>query len=159
MGMSETEMARVVAGTAAVTKSAKIRALATAGYSRADIAKFVGCRYQFVRNVLVDDERKAERAQRSAEVAHAADAGNSMKVKLDGEGRVAIPPSVRQALGLKPGDTLIVSAEDGDLHFLSIPSAIRKAQAIVRKFVPEGVSLADELIDDRRREAENGQSN
>jgi vacuolar-type H+-ATPase subunit H len=29
-----------------------------------------------------------------------------------------------------------------------------RAQAIVRSFVPEGVSLADELIAERRREAE-----
>jgi vacuolar-type H+-ATPase subunit H len=29
-----------------------------------------------------------------------------------------------------------------------------RAQAIVRSFVPEGVSLAEELIADRRREAE-----
>jgi vacuolar-type H+-ATPase subunit H len=29
-----------------------------------------------------------------------------------------------------------------------------RAQAIVRQFVPEGVSLADELIAERRREAE-----
>ena len=154
MGLAEAEMARVVAGLAAVTKSAKIRALAKAGYRRADIARFVGCRYQFVRNVLVDDERKAERA-RSVEAAPAGDDVNSMKVTVDGEGRVAIPQAVRQVLGLKPGDTLIASAENGELHFLSIPAAVRKAQAMVGKFVPENVNLVDELLDERRREAEN----
>ena len=158
MGLAEAEMARVVAGLAAVTKSAKIRALAKSGYRRADIARFVGCRYQFVRNVLVDDERKAERKAeraRSVEAAPAGDEGNSMKVSVDGEGRVAIPPAVRQVLGLKPGDTLIASAENGELHFLSIPAAVRKAQAMVGKFVPENVNLVDELLDERRREAEN----
>ena len=37
--------------------------------------------------------------------------------------------------------------------FLLTP-AIARAQAILRRYVPEGVSLADELIADRRREAE-----
>ncbi len=32
--------------------------------------------------------------------------------------------------------------------------AIERARAILRKYVPEGVGLADELIADRRREAE-----
>lgn len=35
------------------TKSAKIRALNAAGYSRSEIAKFLGVRYQHVRNVLI----------------------------------------------------------------------------------------------------------
>ena len=35
------------------TKSSKIRKLAAAGHSRADIAKALGIRYQHVRNVLV----------------------------------------------------------------------------------------------------------
>jgi hypothetical protein len=36
------------------TKSAKIRALAAEGYSRADIARFLGIAYQHVRKVLED---------------------------------------------------------------------------------------------------------
>lgn len=35
------------------TKSAKIRALAAAGFERADIARYLGIRYQHVRNVLL----------------------------------------------------------------------------------------------------------
>ncbi|MGB3200312.1 MAG: hypothetical protein WBA99_05390 [Nodosilinea sp.] len=34
------------------------------------------------------------------------------------------------------------------------PDAIAKVQAIVRRYVPEGKSLVDELIADRRAEAE-----
>jgi hypothetical protein len=34
------------------------------------------------------------------------------------------------------------------------PSAIAKIQAMVRRYVPEGKSLVDELIADRRAEAE-----
>ena len=34
------------------------------------------------------------------------------------------------------------------------PEAIKEAQKIVREFIPAGVSLADELIQERRSEAE-----
>ncbi len=42
------------------TKSAKIRALAQAGYSRVEIANFLGVIYQHVRNVLVQAGIEAE---------------------------------------------------------------------------------------------------
>lgn len=38
------------------TKSAKIRALNALGVTRADISRYLGIRYQHVRNVLVADE-------------------------------------------------------------------------------------------------------
>ena len=138
------------------SKSAKIRALAKAGFKRGDIAKFLGCRYQFVRNVLVDEERKAGVAPTAVVPEHEKPGENprTMKVRLDDEGRVAIPELARQALGLKAGDALIASIEDDELHLLPIPAAVRKAQAIVRQFVPADVSLVDELLEDRRREVE-----
>ena len=40
------------------TKSDRIRDLNELGLARADIARALGVRYQFVRNVLVDDERR-----------------------------------------------------------------------------------------------------
>lgn len=42
------------------TKSAAIRYFASKDYSRSDIAKAMGIRYQHVRNVLVADAEKAE---------------------------------------------------------------------------------------------------
>lgn len=47
---------RVLASDA--TKADKIRRLDELGMSRADIARAIGVRYQYVRNVLVDDERR-----------------------------------------------------------------------------------------------------
>lgn len=41
-----------------ITKADKIRRLDELGMSRADIARAIGVRYQYVRNVLVDDERR-----------------------------------------------------------------------------------------------------
>jgi hypothetical protein len=36
---------------------------------------------------------------------------------------------------------------------MSLPASVRRAQAIVRRFIPPGVSLVDELIAERRAEA------
>ena len=59
----ETAVREIVDGDA--TKSDKIRRLDELGLARADIAKALGIRYQFVRNVLVEDERR--RAARRGE--------------------------------------------------------------------------------------------
>lgn len=48
---------------------------------------------------------------------------------------------------------MIELGEDG-LHVRSLSSAVRRAQDIVRAFVPDDVSLADELVAERRIEAE-----
>jgi hypothetical protein len=57
-----------------------------------------------------------------------------------------------KALGLKAGDPLFALCENGEIRLLTRASSARRAQAMVRQFVPEGVSLVDELLADRRRE-------
>jgi len=42
---------------------------------------------------------------------------------------------------------------DGDLVVTTPEAALQKLQALVRKHVPEGVSLVDELLAERRAEA------
>lgn len=143
------------------TVSDKIRALNDAGYSRSDIARFLGKRYQHVRNVLVADQQ-TRRARRVADVsiksatASAAQEGGmkSNRIRVGPDGQVAIPATIREALGLKEGDALISIVENGELHLLPLQAAVGRAQAIVRRFVPEGVSLVEELLEDRRREVE-----
>jgi AbrB family looped-hinge helix DNA binding protein len=158
MAANQRQMRELTKGV--VSKSEKMRVLARAGYERADIARFLGTRYQFVRNVLVQDA--ARTAKQAANATEAGDDGAKLapiKLRLGPDGRVVIPAAFREALGLSEGDTLIASIVGGELHFLTIPAAVRKAQAIVREFLPEGVSLVDELLEDRRREVEREQRN
>ena len=75
------------------------------------------------------------------------------KAKLDSAGRIVVPAAFRKALGVKPGEYLILRIEDGELHAWTFEYAIRKSQEIMRKHVPPGVSLVDELIAERRSEA------
>ena len=137
------------------SKSEKMRVLSRAGYERADIARFLGTRYQFVRNVLVREEERNE--ARAVATSEEGARSAPMRLRLGPDGRIVIPAPFREALGLSEGDTLIGSVSDGELHLLTRQAAVRRAQAIVRQFVPEGVSLVDELLEDRRREVEREQ--
>jgi AbrB family looped-hinge helix DNA binding protein len=74
-------------------------------------------------------------------------------VKLGSNGRLVIPSDYRQALGLKDGDNVIITLEPAGLRVTTPELAIKQAQTLVRQYVPEGVSLVDELLEERRREA------
>ena len=60
---------------------------------------------------------------------------------------------LRAAMGLKEGDRLVCDLLDGVLTVQSQPRAIRQVQLEMRALVPEGVSVVDEFIADKRREA------
>jgi AbrB family looped-hinge helix DNA binding protein len=76
-----------------------------------------------------------------------------LRAKIGQGGRIVIPADLRKALGVGVGDELLLRVEDGELRAATRRAALKKAQAVVRRFVPEGVRLSDELIADRRREA------
>lgn len=78
----------------------------------------------------------------------------AQRVRIIEGGKLVIPASMRRELGIGTGDTVLVDVADGELRVRSLSKAIARAQAILRRHVPEGVSLVDELIADRRREAE-----
>lgn len=151
MGVDPRQMTRLTKGMP--TKSEKMRALAEAGYARADIARFLGTKYQFVRNVLERDAtRKAKESASAAGISSHRVELKPTKVRLGPDGRVVIPAAFREALGLKDGDAMIASLEDGELRLATMAAVARRVQALVRQFVPEGVSLSDELMAERRRE-------
>jgi AbrB family looped-hinge helix DNA binding protein len=76
-----------------------------------------------------------------------------VRTKVGEGGRIVIPAEYRRELGLCVGDTVLMQLVDGEIHMFTPEHGIRRAQAWVRSFVPEGVSLADELIQERRAEA------
>ena len=67
-------------------------------------------------------------------------------------GRIVLPSDLRSLLGVGEGDALTGKVVDGELRLMSRSAAIRKAQEIVRRYVPEGTSLVDDLLADRREE-------
>ncbi len=73
-----------------------------------------------------------------------------IKTKLGQSGRIVIPTEYRRRLGLKSGDEIIMRMDDRGLHLYTHAQAVARAQALVRRYVPEGRSLSDELISERR---------
>lgn len=73
-------------------------------------------------------------------------------VAVGPQGRLVVPSTIRHQLGIVPGDTLLVSVEKDRLVF-------EKREAVLKRIrerfahIPAEVSLVDELIADRRREA------
>jgi AbrB family looped-hinge helix DNA binding protein len=75
------------------------------------------------------------------------------QTRVNENGRVVIPASFRQALGIKPGDTVVLRLDNGELRITTLRQRLAKAQRLVRKHVDRNRSLADELIAERREAA------
>ena len=69
-------------------------------------------------------------------------------------GRIVIPAKLRKAVGLNAGDTVIIRLTDDGLVITTAERAIQASQALVRQYIPAEQSLTEELIAERRREAE-----
>jgi hypothetical protein len=163
-----------------LTVSDRIRALAAAGVSRADIARFLGKRYQHVRNVLeADKQRDAAppprfaatgvqeqgaqftRALNEADFVESRGAG-AYRLVVRPDGSILLPREVRAAFGVEDGGVVMAKLEGDAFGVISAETAMRRVRDIVRQFVPPGVDLVAELIADRKaeaaREAEGGEA-
>ncbi len=90
------------------------------------------------------------------------DMNNSNKIaksRISANGRVVIPAALRERLGVRPGDPVLMEVEDGVLRIESYATRIANIQRELAQYIPVGVSLADELIADRREEARREQKN
>jgi AbrB family looped-hinge helix DNA binding protein len=75
--------------------------------------------------------------------------------RLEKSGRILIPAAVRRHLGLSEGAQVIVKVEEsGAIQITSRFQALAKARQEIRKYIPAGRDLAEELIRDRRAEVE-----
>jgi hypothetical protein len=163
MTLDKAQMQAIIAPHATV--SDKIRALDAAGVPRAQIATFLGKRYQHVRNVLMHAPPKGSpfglgRADVSGvreEPAKPYDATidePTVRLAVGEDGSVVLPPRVIEALGVRPGGVIIAELGDKGLMLFTLMESVRRVQAMVRAIIPPGRNLVDELIADRREEAE-----
>ena len=73
--------------------------------------------------------------------------------RMGRDGEVALPESFRQALGIKPGDRIVLELVGPEVRILSFRENVRRLQEELRARIPGDRSLADELIAERRAEA------
>ena len=74
---------------------------------------------------------------------------------LGRNGRLVIPIAYRKKMRISAGHRLILRYEDGSLRIMTARQAVQFAQSLVRRYVQEDRSLADELIAERKKESSN----
>lgn len=164
------------------TVADKIRALAGAGVARADIARFLGKRYQHVRNVLEDDAQS--RPQSAADQSGGGGGYVLGKADLSGvqegprpferdhdaiyierrsptafwlevkpDGSLPLSKEIAEVLRAEPGQRVFAKIKEGRLTLMSGEAAMQEARAIVRKYIPPEVDLVDSFLADKYAEA------
>ncbi len=149
------KMNELVAGLS--TKSDKIRRLVQQGYRQSDVARFLGIRDQFVSNVVRQSKQRKLHGFEENSTDSEFDArgtSNRLRLRVDGAGRVLLPANVRRIMGIEPdGGEVMVDLCDGELRLITPVMAVKNAQKLVQDLIPGEDSLADQLIEDRKREA------
>lgn len=72
---------------------------------------------------------------------------------LSKEGRVLIPATIRQELGLRAGEPLSISVVDGEVRIVSRLAALRRMQQKLAHLRDPQSPAVDELLRDRREAA------
>lgn len=75
-------------------------------------------------------------------------------VRVDAQGRLLVPKELRDAIDMRPNENVTLLVEDGELVVLTVTAATRRIREIAAPYATPGRSLVDELIAERRAEAE-----
>lgn len=151
------EIEKLIAGQRTV--AGKIRALAAAGYPRAEIARLLGKRYQHVRNVLEEPAPPKPNPMTSEGMAEADGKPfhytppHTYFLTVEANGSVVLPPEVLEALGARPGGIIVADLGEESFTLVSGMTGIRLMRARQAQPPPPGMLMSEELIEDRRREA------
>lgn len=75
-------------------------------------------------------------------------------LRIDNQGRIRLPSWWRRQAGVGPSSELLAAMdESGALVLETRAQGLRRARALVRKYIPADRVLSDELVRERRTEA------
>jgi AbrB family looped-hinge helix DNA binding protein len=77
----------------------------------------------------------------------------STKMRINENGRIVIPFRMRRALGIEPGDSVVLSLEDGVLRMEPHRTKVRRIQEELKKFARAGARASEELAEERGEES------
>ena len=80
--------------------------------------------------------------------------GATATVMVDNTGRVVIPAKIRQEMGIEGSEELVMGLENGVLTLVSKRAARLAARQSVKRLVSPGVSMCEELLRERRQDAD-----
>jgi hypothetical protein len=152
------------------TVSDRIRALDAAGVPRAEIARFLGKRYQHVRNVLQDDVQSGGYTLGRADLSGVRETASGFDrtedeaafverrspgaywLRVRPDGSVLLPSEVAEALRAAPGERVFARFDGGELKLVSADTAMQQARDLVRQLIPPEVDMVSDLLATRRAE-------
>jgi antitoxin PrlF len=76
------------------------------------------------------------------------------KLRVADGGRIVIPSEVRERLGLAVGADVVLTVEDDCATLMNAKAARRRARQRVRRYVAPGDSLTEELLAERKKDAD-----
>jgi AbrB family looped-hinge helix DNA binding protein len=80
-------------------------------------------------------------------------------VVLGESGRIVLPAAIRKQFGMKQGDLLTISVDDGSIRIRSMEMAIKEVRASIMAERGSLKGILDEFLEERheeaRREADN----
>ena len=79
--------------------------------------------------------------------------GGRWMAKVAADGSLFLTPEAVAAMGLAPGERLVMRPDGDEVRINSSDKALKAIRKEFRRLVPEGRSVVDELIADRRAEA------
>lgn len=74
-------------------------------------------------------------------------------VQVAENGRMNLPADVRRALGLTGAGRIILTQDENGVLLTTSDHALKRVRALAAPFKPEGRSVVDELLSDRREAA------
>jgi antitoxin PrlF len=74
------------------------------------------------------------------------------EIRVGEQGRIVIPADIRREMAIDIGSTLVARIENDKLILEKREAVLKRLQSRFKK-IPKGISLADELIIERRAEA------
>ena len=77
----------------------------------------------------------------------------STQTRINQNGRIVIPFRVRRAMGIEPGDAVVLTLEDGVLRVEPQRARIRRIQDELKQFAKLGSMASDEVVKERHEEA------
>lgn len=79
---------------------------------------------------------------------------DTITAKLEKSGRILIPAAIRRKLNLKEGSEIILHVDETGIHMGTREQALARIHERLRRYIHKDRTLSEELIRERRAEAE-----
>jgi AbrB family looped-hinge helix DNA binding protein len=77
----------------------------------------------------------------------------TISVKVEKSGRILIPAAIRRRFDIKEGTQVILRVDEDGIQVRTREQALARIRKRLRRYIPEGRLVSEELIQERRAEA------